>query len=62
MSIDRQVRIILGFCVLIGPAVTLAHTASGVIITAFMGLSLIFSGSFGFCGTHAILSKMPWNK
>jgi hypothetical protein len=62
MSIEQQVRVILGLSVLSGPLLYVWWPQLGLITTAFMGLSLIATGFLNMCGTRALLHHMPWNK
>jgi rhodanese-related sulfurtransferase len=62
ISIERQVRIVIGFFVLLGVALGwLVHPAFYA-IPAFLGAGLIFSGIADFCGMAMLLARMPWNR
>lgn len=62
MSIIRQVMLTAGLLVLLG--VTLAYFVHPywIILSAFIGAGLTFSGASGYCTLAYLLEKMPWNK
>ena len=62
MSLDRQIRIVIGALVLTGSALAWFHHPYWIGLPAFMGASLIFSGLADFCGLALILGRMPWNQ
>lgn len=62
MSLERQVRIVIGLIVLTGSALTWFHDPRWIGLPAFMGAGLIFSGLADFCGLALILGRMPWNQ
>ena len=62
MSLERQVRIVIGLIVLSGSALTWFVHPYWIGLPAFMGASLIFSGLADFCGLALILGRMPWNQ
>lgn len=62
LSIERQVQIMIGSGVLVG--VILGHLIQPgfLLLSAFFGAGLLFSGITGSCGLASLLSKMPWNQ
>ena len=62
ISLERQVRIVIGLIVLTGSALTWFYDPRWIALPAFMGASLIFSGLADFCGLALILGRMPWNQ
>ena len=62
ISLDRQVRIVIGLLVLTGSALTWFVHPYWIGLPAFMGAGLIFSGIADFCGLALILARMPWNQ
>ncbi len=62
ISIMRQVQIVAGGSVLIGAALAWWVSPWFLIIPAFFGGGLLFSGLSGTCGMAAMLSLMPWNR
>ncbi len=61
ISIERQVRIVAGFLVLLG-------TLSGIFISAYflaipilVGFGLMFAGIIDTCGMALLLARCPWN-
>ncbi len=62
VSIERQVQITIGCGVLVG--VTLGHMVHPgfLLLSAFFGGGLLFSGITGSCGLAILVSKMPWNQ
>lgn len=61
MAIDRQVRILAGSLVALGAALSWFHPAF-VLLSAFIGCGLVFSGVTDTCGMAAVIAKMPWNQ
>ena len=62
ISLERQVRIVIGLLVLTGSALTWFVHPYWIGLPAFMGAGLIFSGITDFCGLALILGRMPWNQ
>ena len=62
IPLDAQVRLIIGFFVLLGSIMTYAGYPSFVYLTMFFGAGLIISGLTNFCGLALILGRMPWNR
>ena len=62
MSLERQVRIAAGSFVLLGVLLAwLVHPAL-ILISAFIGAGLVFSGITDTCGMGMLLARMPWNQ
>lgn len=62
ISLERQVRIAIGWLVLTGSALTWFVHPYWIGLPAFLGAGLIFSGLADFCGLALILGRMPWNQ
>jgi rhodanese-related sulfurtransferase len=62
ISMERQVRIAAGVLVLAGVVASGLVNLWFILITAFVGVGLIFSGVTDFCGMAIVLGKMPWNR
>lgn len=62
VSLDRQVRITAGGLVLLGVMLSMLVHPALVLIAAFIGAGLMFSGITDTCGMGMMLSKMPWNR
>ena len=62
VSLERQVRIAIGFFVLLG--VLLGFSVSPYFngLSAFLGAGLMFAGITDPCGMAMMLAKMPWNQ
>lgn len=61
MSLERQVRILIGSMVLISSLLAYFVHPLWIALAAFFGGGLIFSGITDFCGLALILARMPWN-
>src|SRR4051812_49278230 len=61
ISLERQVRIAAGVLVLIGLALAWTIHPYFIVLTAFVGVGLIFAGATDYCGMGMLLGKMPWN-
>jgi rhodanese-related sulfurtransferase len=61
ISLERQVRIAAGSLVLLGLALSFVHPAF-LVLSAFVGAGLVFSGLTDTCGMALILARMPWNR
>lgn len=55
ISIFRQVQMIAGALILLFILLDLE------IISAIIGVALLFAGASGWCGLAMLLAKMPWN-
>ena len=62
MSIERQVRIIAGFLVLVGIVLGFAVSSTFFFLSGLVGAGLVFAGLTDFCGMALILEKCPWNQ
>lgn len=62
MSLERQVRILIGSIVLASSLLAYFVHPYWIGVTAFFGGGLIFSGITDFCGLALILARMPWNQ
>jgi rhodanese-related sulfurtransferase len=62
MSLERQVRILIGSMVLLSSLLAYFVSIYWIGLTAFFGGGLIFSGITDFCGLALILARMPWNQ
>jgi rhodanese-related sulfurtransferase len=62
ISLERQVRIVAGFLVLLGAlfAMTVHPYFAG--LSAFVGAGLMFAGITDTCGMALVLARMPWNQ
>jgi len=62
ISLERQVRIAAGLLVLTG--VILAATVNQwfIVLSAFVGAGLTFSGITNTCGMGLLLARAPWNR
>ncbi|MCB1194974.1 rhodanese-like domain-containing protein [bacterium] len=61
-AIDRQVRGIAGFLVLIGLVLSYAVHPYFIGLSAFVACGLVFSALTNTCGMALLLTKMPWNQ
>jgi rhodanese-related sulfurtransferase len=62
ISLERQVRIVIGVIVLASAILALAVHPYFAGVAAFMGAGLVFAGLTDFCGLALILARMPWNR
>ncbi len=62
ISLERQVRIAAGSLVIAGALLALIWNPWWVLLPAFVGSGLVFSGVTDTCGMAMILTKMPWNR
>jgi rhodanese-related sulfurtransferase len=61
VSLERQVRIVAGFLVLLAALLGWFVHPAFVFLAAFVGAGLIFAGVTDTCGMGLLLAKMPWN-
>jgi rhodanese-related sulfurtransferase len=61
ISLERQVRIAAGSLVLLGVLGSYAYYPL-VLLSAFVGAGLVFSGITDTCGMGMLLARMPWNQ
>ncbi|HEY3283757.1 MAG TPA: DUF2892 domain-containing protein [Armatimonadota bacterium] len=57
LTIDRQVRLIVGTCVLLGTAVPRLSP-----LAYLMGAGLVFAGITNTCAMASLLERLPWNR
>ena len=62
MSVDRQVQLTIGVCVIVGSLLAYFVNPLFVLMTGFFGAGLTFAGLTGFCGLALVMAKMPWNR
>lgn len=62
MSLERQVRIVAGFLVLLGALLGYFVNLNFVWLSAFIGAGLMFAGLTDTCGMAMMLARMPWNQ
>lgn len=62
LSLERQVRIVVGAGALIGALLALTVNVKFALIPAFFGAGLLFAGLTDKCGLAVLLARMPWNK
>jgi rhodanese-related sulfurtransferase len=62
MSLECQVRTLVGFLTLLGALLGLLVHPYLIVIPAMMGAGLMFSGITDSCAMGMMLSKMPWNQ
>lgn len=62
LPLDRQVQVIVGFCVLLGTILGYVAHPAFLLLAAICGVGLSFAGATGFCGLALLLAKMPWNR
>jgi rhodanese-related sulfurtransferase len=66
MSLERQVRIVIGVMVLTGVSMAAfgddAIRPIGLGLAGFMGAGLVFAGITDTCGLAMVLAKLPWNQ
>jgi glyoxylase-like metal-dependent hydrolase (beta-lactamase superfamily II)/rhodanese-related sulfurtransferase len=60
--IERQVRFVIGICVVLGTALAVFVDPWFAVVPAFFGAGLIFSAVTGKCGMAVMLARMPWNR
>ncbi len=62
ISLERQVRIVAGFLVLLGAVLGWQVDRAFIGLSAFVGAGLMFAGITDTCGMGMMLAKMPWNR
>jgi len=58
----RQVLLVAGMLVSLGLALGWFVHPGFLLLSAFVGCGLMFSGATGYCGMAMVLAKMPWNR
>lgn len=61
-AMDRQVRMAAGTLVLCGFALSWAVHPAFVLLSAGIGVGLVYSAATNTCGMAMILAQMPWNR
>jgi len=62
ISLERQVRIAAGSLIVIGAALGWFVDPAFIVLPAFIGAGLLFSGITDTCGVSMVLARMPWNQ
>jgi rhodanese-related sulfurtransferase len=62
ISLERQVRIVAGFLVLVGAILAMTVHPYFAGLSAFIGAGLMFAGITDSCGMAMLLARMPWNQ
>jgi rhodanese-related sulfurtransferase len=62
MSLERQVQLTLGSCIIFGLFMAFFSSSAWLIIPTIIGLGLINAGATGWCGLAKLVAKFPWNK
>ena len=62
ISLERQVRIVAGFLVLLGAVLAMTVHPYFAGLSAFIGAGLMFAGITDTCGMGMLLARMPWNQ
>lgn len=62
VSLERQVRILAGFLVLVGAVLGFFFHPWFIGLSAFIGAGLMFAGITDTCGMGMMLARMPWNQ
>ncbi len=62
ISLERQVRIVAGFMVLVATLLGIFLHTYFAAIAAFVGAGLMFAGITDSCAMGMLIAKMPWNR
>lgn len=62
LTIDRQVRMIIGAAVVAGTALGAWVHPAWLGVPAFFGAGLIWAGATDRCALALVVAKMPWNR
>jgi rhodanese-related sulfurtransferase len=62
MSLERQVRIVAGSLVVAGALFTWLVHPVFILLSAIVGIGLVFAGVTDTCGMGMLLARMPWNE
>lgn len=62
ISLERQVRLIVGSLTIAGSALGAFADPWFLLLPAFLGAGLLYAGITDTCGLAMILAKMPWNR
>ncbi len=60
-SVDRQVRLLSGFLVLIGISLSFLHPVF-LFLAVIVALGMVLSAIAGTCAMGVIVSWLPWNR
>ncbi len=61
-ALERQVRLVAGFLVLLGTLLSLFITPAFIYLAMFVGAGLVFAALTDSCAMALLLAKLPWNK
>ncbi len=62
ISLERQVRIVIGMFVLLGASLGWLLHPAFFGLSAFMGAGMVFAGITDTCAMGMLLGRMPWNR
>lgn len=62
LDLMRQVQLIAGGLVFLGVVLGAFFSPYFYLLSAFVGLGLMFAGLTGFCGLARLLAQLPYNK
>jgi rhodanese-related sulfurtransferase len=62
LSLPRQVQIVAGSLVVLGVVLGAAVSPRFLLLSAFVGAGLVFSGVSGTCGMAGLLARLPHNR
>ena len=62
ISLDRQLRIVMGALILTGVLLSRFVNPAWIWLSAFVGCGLIFAGLTNICPMLSLISRMPWNR
>jgi len=62
LSLERQVRIVVGATVLLSVILGSILHAGFYVLAGAMGAGLLLAGMTDWCGLGLLLARMPWNK
>lgn len=62
LPLDRQVQLTVGVLIFFSSLLAYVINPLFTILTAFLGLGLMFAGLSGYCGLAFLIAKMPWNQ
>lgn len=62
MSLERQVRIVAGFLIVLGVVLGWCFQPWMSGLAAFVGAGLMFAGITDSCAMGMLMAKMPWNQ
>jgi rhodanese-related sulfurtransferase len=62
MSLERQVRIVAGSLVVAGALLAWLVHPMFIVLSAIVGIGLVFASVTDTCGMGMLLARMPWNQ